>query len=448
MQSKNNATIGNDPASAGFKIGQDGFIYYKDSPLDLPPKEHGVLRMLLCAWPEAVLKIDFAQKVWVGSMSRVSLARCMTKLRHVLADMNVAQIDSLYGRGYRLTFLSGDEMASRIVPKSIHLRLSDVAKAHPALVEACIYAQKLLLRRSQEALDQAEAVIRDVISKAPDYMTAKLILAQCIAYKVCCGGEIRRSLIDDALGLLEGVQHAAPQMSGLQSQIGHLLDCKWQFDEARLRHEQALRMYPDDAVTYFHYGLHLLATNAVIEARHAFGRAVQLNPFSPILAVMHARAIGLAGADLVDVVAQARSTHLAHPYSQQAYLYWLTVQALNDPQPEIAIAANRLMQKHPSWAFVPGQISYILARCGDSTGAVEVIAKQSTQNASVRVTHSAALVAMGRVDEAMALVKDAADLGCGPLPVLVNAFENTELRQHQEYPTVYAKIFAHLPPDN
>ncbi|MEO6917497.1 MAG: hypothetical protein ABI171_00365 [Collimonas sp.] len=79
--------------------------------------------------------------------------------------------------------------------------------------------------------------------------------------------------------------------------MAHLLDCKWHFDTARRKHQQALRASPDDVLTYFHYGLHLLATDAPHEAVAAFASARELNPFSPNLSVMLARAASLASGD-------------------------------------------------------------------------------------------------------------------------------------------------------
>ncbi|MEO6917498.1 MAG: hypothetical protein ABI171_00370 [Collimonas sp.] len=50
-----------------------------------------------------------------------------------------------------------------------------------------------------EALEQAELILKNVISKAPEYMAAKLALAQCMADKISCGLEVRASLIEDGL---------------------------------------------------------------------------------------------------------------------------------------------------------------------------------------------------------------------------------------------------------
>ncbi|MEO6917492.1 MAG: hypothetical protein ABI171_00340 [Collimonas sp.] len=434
-----------DPAYAGFKVARDGFIFYQDSPLYLPPKERGALKLLLQAWPTFVSKSDFNQCLWAGRMSDESLARCMTQLRHALSHLGVMQIDSLYGLGYRLTVLSDkvDQPApTQALPA---IRQPDTATIHPALTRACAYAQQLLENQSAAGFDQAESTIREVISHAPGYMNAKLVLAQCIAGKISCGLEVNPALVEDAWQLLALVADAAPETPGLQSQMGHLLDCKWRFGEARIMHEQALRLTPEDAVAYFHHGLHLLATNAPAEAVTAFRCAVELNPFSPNLSLMLMRAMALCGVDPADIVIQARNTCRIYPESQQAYVYLLHALATNDPQPEFAHAARQITLSNASGVFWGGKISYILARCNDQAGALDIIAAQSTKTANMRAMHAPALIAMGRIDQAMALIKEATYSGCGPLPLLMNALENAELKRHSQYAAVHASVFRLMP---
>ncbi|AIY41676.1 hypothetical protein LT85_2518 [Collimonas arenae] len=432
-----------DPVSAGFTVDNNGLVFYKESPLYLPPKERSVLKLLLHAWPKVVSKNEFKQHIWAGHMSDESLARCVTQLRHALSHFGLIQIDSLYGLGYRLTILSDKVVAPKPAQQFNASYASDTPKIHPALAVACVYAQQLLENRSVAAFQQAESTIRAVLSRAPYHMAAKLILAQCLADKISCGVDADIALVEDGLKILDQVVDIAPETPGLQSQIAHLLDCKWQFGEARLMHEQALCAAPEDMLTHFHYGLHLLATNAPIEAVSAFRCAIELNPFVPNLSLMLIRAMTFAGADPADIVMQTRSTCRMYPDNQHAYLHLLCALALKDPQPEIAHAARHILLSAPSAVFWEGKISYILARCNDSAGALGVIASQAGENVSIRAMHSAALIEMGRVDEAMAVIKEAANNGCGPLPILVNSLENSLLKLHPDYPAVHAKIFAH-----
>ncbi len=442
MHNSSDALADIDPVSAGFDIDLDGFVSYKDSLLFLPPKERGAFRLLLNAWPKVVSKEEFSKNVWAGRMSDQSLARCITQLRRALASLGVVQIDALYGQGYRLAILSDKVRRFSTVPATVHSRKSDAVKPHAALIEACIHARQLLELRSLDAFSQAESILKNVISKAPDYMMAKLLLAQYVAERAFFDGNIQRSQIDEALGQLKIVQDAEPYLQGLQSQMGYLLDCKWHFDEARVVHEQALQMFPDDDIAYYRYGWHLIYTNGSSATVDAMRSAAQLNPFSPNIAIGLVRACACANMDPAEVLAQARSAYSSHPDSPSAYVALLYTLAWVDPQPEIAHAARHFVQKNRyAHSLTSRAVAYILARCGDHAGALEVIEKHS----SAHGIHLAALIAMGMLDEAMIKVKAAAETGFGVLPFSLNVPECAALKQHPDYPWVHEKVFSRMP---
>jgi DNA-binding winged helix-turn-helix (wHTH) protein len=429
------------PASVGLTVDQYGFVAYNDSILDLPPKERGALSLLLNAWPKSVSKKDFALHVWNGRMSNESLARCMAQLRRVLSHIGMIKIDSLYGLGYRLTIQTEDVGASAQLP-SDRDHQSGAVKVHPSVTAACFYAQQVLQNHSPAAYDRAESIINHVIYQAPDYIPAKLALAQCMANRAFSGVPCGPQLIDEALKILTSVEHTEPGASGLQSQQANLLDGKWQFNEARLMHEQALLLAPQNPATHFNYGLHLLATGAAADAVAAFRSAIELNPFSPEQSIMHARSLAAAGASASDIVEHAREAYRIHPDSQQVYLYLLGMLAFADPQPELAHAARQISLSRSSWIYAAGTISYVLAQCGDREGALELIAAQATASASIRVTHLAALITLNLGDEAVLRVKAAMHAGCGHLPILLRCVENSALRERPEYPAILARIFS------
>ena len=443
MHNSSGALADIDPVSAGFDIDRDGFVSYKDSLLFLPPKERGAFRLLLNAWPKVVLKEDFSKNVWAGRMSDESLARCVTQLRRALSSLGVVQIDAFYGQGYRLAILSDKVRRLSVVPAMVQSTLkSDAVKPHAALVEACIHARQLLERRSLDAFSQAESILKNVIAKAPDYMVAKLLLAQYVVDRALFDANIQRSQIDDALGQLRTIQDSEPYLQGLQSLTGHLLDCKWHFDEARIAHEQALQMSPDDDVAYYRYGIHLIITNASSEAISALRSAAQLNPFSPNIAVGLVRAYACANMDPSEVLAQARNAHSSHPDSPWAYLNLLYTLAWIDPQPELAHAARYFVQKdRHTHTFTSRFVAYILARCGDHAGALEIIEKHS----GINHIYLAALIAMEMLDEAMTKVKVAAETGFGILPFSISFPECAALKQHPDYPWVHEKLFSRMP---
>ncbi|WP_211473490.1 winged helix-turn-helix domain-containing protein [Collimonas humicola] len=441
MQPWHRKISGIAPASVGFTVDQHGFVAYKNAILDLPPKERGALSLLLHAWPKSVSKKDFAQHVWNGRMSNESLARCMAQLRRVLSHIGMIKIDSLYGLGYRLT-IQPEEADASVLVSSDRGRQSGTVKVHPSVTAACFYAQQVLQNHSPAAYDRAGSIINDVISQAPDYIPAKLVLAQCMASRAINGVPCGLQMIDEAQNILRSIERTEPGALGLQSQKANLLDGKWQFNEARFMHKQALLLSPENPVTHFNYGLHLLATGAVADAVTAFSSAIELNPFSPEQSIMHARSLAAAGASAIDVVEHAREAYRIHPDSQQVYLYLLGMLAFADPQPELAHAARQITLSRSSWIYAAGIISYVLAQCGDRDSALELIAAQATANVNIRITHLAALIAMDLFDEAVLRVKEAVRAGYGHLPILLSFVENSALKEHPEYPAILAHIFS------
>jgi transcriptional regulator HilA, main transcriptional regulator of SPI1 len=441
MQPWHRKISGIAPASVGLTVDQHGFVAYNNSVLDLPPKERGALSLLLHAWPKSVSKKDFSQHVWNGRMSNESLARCMAQLRRVLSHIGIIKIDSLYGLGYRLTIQSGDVDASTRL-SSDRGSQSGTVKVHPSVAAACFYAQQVLQNHSLAAYDRAKSIISDVISRVPDYIPAKLVLAQCMANRAIGGMPGDPQMIDEALKLLASIEDAEPDASGLQSQKAYLLDGKWQFNAARFMHGQAMLLSPENPATHFNYGLHLFATGAAADAVTAFRSAIALNPFSPEQLIMHARSLAAAGANAIDIIEHAREAYRIHPDSQQVYLYLLGMLAFLDPQPELAHAARQITLSRSSWIYASGTLSYVLAQCGDRDGALELIAAQATASANIRVTHLAALIALDMVDEAVLRVKEAAHAECGHLPILLRFIENSALKQHPEYSTILTRIFS------
>lgn len=441
MQPWHRKISGIAPAAVGFTVDQHGFVAYNNAILDLPPKERGALSLLLSAWPKSVSKKDFALHVWNGRMSNESLARCMAQLRRVLSHIGLIRIDSLYGLGYRLTIQPGDIDAPTQSPTDRDHQ-SGAVKVHPSVAAACFYAQQVLQNHSPAAYDRAESIINHVISQVPDYIPAQLALVQCMANRAISGVPGSPQAIDEALKILASIERTEPGASGLQSQKAYLLDGKWQFNEARRMHEQALLLSPENPATHFNYGLHLLATGAAADAVTALRSAIELNPFSPEQSIMHARSQAAAGASASDIVEHARETHRIHPDSQQVYLYLLGMLAFADPQPELAHAARQITLSRSSWIYAAGTLSYVLAQCGDRDGALELIAAQATASVNIRVTHLAALIALDLVDEAVLRVEEAAHAGCGHLPILLSFIENSSLKQRPEYSTILTHIFS------
>jgi DNA-binding winged helix-turn-helix (wHTH) protein/tetratricopeptide (TPR) repeat protein len=89
-----------------FQLGVDDVLLRRGAPVALSPKESAVLRLLADAGGAVVDKDTIVDRAWAGAVvGDASIARCVHHLRQRLGRRADGEdfIDTLYGRGYRLT---------------------------------------------------------------------------------------------------------------------------------------------------------------------------------------------------------------------------------------------------------------------------------------------------------------------------------------------------------
>ena len=246
--------------------------------------------------------------------------------------------------------------------------------------------------------------------------------------------------------MIDEAERRAPDAAGLWSQRAHLLDCAWRFDEAADCHVRALDVGTGDPTTHYHHGWHLLACGEFDAAVDAMKRAYALAPFSCGLATMLARTLTFAD-QAENGLVYARKAYTDHPDSVQAYIYQLTCEAYVNPRPALVDQFRQIKLGPGSWSFAASSMAYGLARCGAHDAAAAVIARHDTDNPSMRATFTSALLLLGEAEAAQARIADAAELGCGFLPLSMRAPENRLLHRHPAYEAVAARVFAALPED-
>lgn len=427
------------PAMLGLDLDKRGFVYYRSAPLALAPTARAVLQLLLREWPAVVSKQRFAHEVWDGVMSDESLARCMTQLRGVLAGIPGLKIRAVYGEGYQLQVTE----AAAVTPQ-YHLRLRDTAMAAPALAETLMHARTLIQQYTPSSLLRAEDLLRALMEHAPDYVPAKLAFGESLTSQVSCCLGLRAERLDEGLALLDAVASQETVAAGLWSQKAHLLDCAWRFDEAAPLHAKALATDATDPLTHYHHGWHLLVCGHFDEAVQALDRAYALAPFSRNLATMLARAHSFTDTPEAGL-AYARKAAADHPDSVQAYIYLLAYEAYLQPRNDMIDKFLDIKIGPTSWSFAASWIAYGLARCGAADAAAAIIARHDTANPTMRATFTSALLLLDDAEAAHARIVDAAELGCGFLPVSMRAPENRQLHLHPAYSDIAGRVFSALP---
>lgn len=441
MSRQHPASTAPTDAAHPLRAGDDGYVYVGDRALVLPPKEQAVLHLLLTRSPSVVSKDEFAERVWPGqAMSDESLTRCIHRIRHALREVpGKVRIESLYGRGYRL---SGAAAMQTTI--AAHQRLLSAAQAPPHLAEAFMYARQLAQQRSPSALAQAERILRDTLAQAPDYAPARVALAECLAGGNSWGVTSDPGLIDEGLRHLAAAERIAPGVAGLHSARAYLLDRAWRFQEAAAACAQALNDNPDDADTHFHYGWHLLATGRPDAAVEALRAAVRLHPYAVLLRITLARAHAHAGHPQ-NALQEAEAACAFSPGDEMAELYMTAFRAWLQPGPAVVDAAWRLALSRDALTLAPPVLSYALARTDDTQGALDVIdacTRCANSNPCTAAMHATSLLALDRVDAAIALVQAAVTARCGVLPVLLHDPANAGLKRHPAYPGLHAQVFG------
>ena len=433
----NTSLLGEGPAAVGLMALDDGFVYFDSKLLSLPPKERGVLHLLVREWPKTVSKDQFAQTIWLGqTMSDESLARCVAQIRQIIPSRARTSIQSVYRHGYRLLHLP---LLANPEPPLNHPRLLRDAMASPQSVEALTYARQLMQQRTPIALQRAELLLRDLIAKAPYYLAARLAFAECIACTFSSGLAVQRKHLIEGLAQLKELQSTTSDMPGLYAETAHLLDCAWRFDEAATLHAQALQHCQEDVATHYYRGWHLLATAHPREAVLALRAASSLNPFSVNVTILLARALAFAGEPQAGLE-QMQQAHEAAPENQQLHAYFLAYQAYLCPLPYLVRQVKTILLGAASWTFAASSIAYVLARCGRSMEAMHLVHTKSSENASLRANYIGPLLVLGEHEEAMRRALAASNEGCGQLPLILLAPENAALRKHPKYENLQRMI--------
>ncbi|QEI08976.1 hypothetical protein FXN63_26350 [Pigmentiphaga aceris] len=438
------------PAMLGLDIDKNGFVHYQAAPLALARKEKGVLQLLLRDWPAMVAKASFAREVWAGEMSDESLARCVTSLRAALKGIAGIQIRAIYGQGYQLQIVPPalsvpGPVTETIAPPIAYSRLLDAARIAPVHAETLMHARTLIQRRTNSSLERAEALLRTLMTQAPDYAPAKIAFAECLGGQMSCGWGLTPADLDKGLRLLADVAKQSPQAAGLWSQTAHMLDGAWRFSEADRLHARARQTQVDDPSTHYHLGWHMLARGRSDDALHAFRDALALAPFSPALAIMVARAYTFLDQPDMALV-YANKVYEEHPDSSQAYVFWLVCEASVNPRAALIDPLLDVKLDALSWSFAPPSVAYGLALCGASDAAAALIARSAGDNPSVRATYTSTQLLLGETEDAQQRVEAAAALGAGFLPIFLHSPGNRRLRDHPRYAAVHAAVFQHAPP--
>lgn len=420
------------PERIGLTVAMNGDACLHGTPLQLPPKECGVLRLLLRSWPAQVSKQDFDLHLWHGGMTDEGLARAVANLRRLLSPIPGLAIRSVYGRGYQLVIQAQASNAKH------------QTGANVALLETLDYAHQRMQLGSEASLNKANGLIREVMQNAPSLLEAKVAHAQCLADMVASGRDLSPEELDRAIELLDEVGREAPGLTGIDTLKAHLLDCAWRFDEARPLHLLAVQKDPENAKGHFHHGWHLIACGAVETAIQVLQHAQTLAPYSLPITLLLAHA-SLIADDQPQFSRWVDKAHHDHPENPKAAIWRLSRDAIQTPHEGLLARARQITPDEQAWTFTTASLTFVLARCGADDEARRLIERHAPTDRSQQALLASTYLLLDEPDQAMSVVQQAAHANCGFLPILLRTPTLAGLYGLPEYPALQQRVFARLP---
>lgn len=421
------------PEKIGLTLAENGDVYLHDIPLQLPPKESGVLRLLLASWPATVSKQHFDEEVWRGGMTDEGLARAVANLRRLLQHVQGLGIRSVYGRGYLLL-------------TTAHATASEQQDSPPvALLETLDYAHQRMQIGSDAALLKAAELIREVMCQTPDLREAKLAYAQCLADMVAAGRDLSPDELDQAIELLDEADRGPSVLPSLVTLKAHLRDCTWRFDAARPLHLIAVQNSPEDARSHLYHGWHLIACGETDAAIEALKRALALAPYSLRITLLLAHASLIAN-DQRQFSQWVDKAHHDHPENPKTILWRLCRDAIQHPTPELLVRAGQIAPDEQAWAFTTAALAFVHARCGDADEARRLIKNHPPMNRSQKALLASTYTLLDEPDQALFLLQQAASTQCGLLPVLLRTPILAGLQHLPGFLAIQQQVFTRLPP--
>jgi tetratricopeptide (TPR) repeat protein len=397
-------------------------------PFGLPPTSRAALQLLLRAYPEPVPKTVLADQVWNGEpVSDDSIVRCMATIRRRMSTGAPLTLRTIYGFGYQLV-ATGTRRPGR---PAHHMALTAAAQGEAPWVETLLAARSLLDRRDGHALELARDMLVALVSEAPAYAPAHLLLSEALARLAPWVPGHDSALLSDAGHHLTIATRLQPGVSGALALRAHLHDLAWRFDLAEPWHVAAQAKDPGNPATHEAHGVHLWALGRLPEAVAALRRAVALRPVSVNLQLLLSRALFAAGdGEGARIVAERARPHARVDCTNLSIIAAQSAYMTGTVEPD-ALAVHEACPD--SYAFKASHIAYHFAVLGDREKASAALESLGTGNAAAALGAVPALLRLGRIDGAMACVEQAADAGIAWLPMLIAKPENRALARHRRF---------------
>ena len=414
-------------------LSMNGTPTWKGHPLPLPPKERSVLSLLLRHRPNPVGKEEIIQYAWPfqSSVSDASIARCINQIRRALPQIC---IEAIYGFGYKL------------LPESVPTYdfLAEISHAAPEIGEQFLHAMDLTRQRTITGLSQALEIFREITRAHPDYVPARLMLAQTIGVIIALG--LSRHLHTHILEAWEHVRTAsqlAPDAPLLSTAHAWLCDLEWNFSEADALHQTSLKTMPHIPDVLLPHVWHLIATNRVDQALQTQQAIVKQHPYSPYARITLARMLSYSGRinEALQEVLLARKSHPNNLIVENSYIYYL---ATVSPNPDLLERARYLNTLDDLPTSLKLSYPYVLACCGCNDHAYDAInaVLRNTNDLETRLVLTNAMLKLGDMEGAATEIMSAYQARYARLPYILRSPLHAPLKQFPRMQEIWFDIFG------
>jgi TolB-like protein/DNA-binding winged helix-turn-helix (wHTH) protein/Flp pilus assembly protein TadD len=367
---------------------------------------------------------EFAKKLGVSNILKGSVQKSGTKLR-ITAQLIDVETDTnlwseIYDRELTDIFATQDEISATIVEALIETLGIELVKTastaqtiRPEAYDYYLQGLRGLHANTFNSLANAVISFELSIKKAPDFLLARIKLAEVFRMQIWTGSRFDREILDTADDIINQVLVIDPESAEAYYVRARIADNKGELDLAKQYAKEAYRLNPNNADTistyarlngydigeenaralfnraqqidplnehaHFHYGLYLLRTlQAYTDAEKAFTQAIKINP-------KYINSLFFLGFIYSDYVG-----NIVDAIKQMELVSKLDI---NDPD-------------------VPRNLSVYYLSLGDAQKSLEYANKSialNVHNGDAIDAKVNVLIFMGQTDKALQLVKDSLD---------------------------------------
>jgi DNA-binding winged helix-turn-helix (wHTH) protein/Flp pilus assembly protein TadD len=384
-------------------------LSFDGQPVHLPPKEKGLLQLLLAARGQVVRKDELVAKVWgINEASDESISRTVYRLRVAMQSSGGAEVvETVYNSGFRITVpirVSSMDESSSLNALTQSLR--------PNAVAALISAREFIARRSADDIEAAANAARFAISVDPSFSAAWSTLAEIRVFQATRSlrppreaGWLGKEAAQAALDIDPESASALAIRGWIRVMIDH--DCERGIEDL----DRSIANDPDFWVGNLLRGWAMQAAGRHSEAVYMMRRALDLNSVGHSVNSILALYLMFAG-EMDEALQVALDLAKRFPTIDNAQANACILSSIHGLHEEAVAFGWRAMDLSPNTPIMHTPLAYALAFAGrhdESRGVLRAIEESKLPEPTAST--AAVYLALGERDKAIEKLMDASERG-------------------------------------